>query len=157
MSDYEPSAWRFPEGLRKHTFLMWDWHQRFLDMASQVFNTSDVQFVCWAEGDIGFRKHDLLSGLLSDLRTRSSGSPACWWTAWMKVKGEPRYGAHFGCLTRDGCSVVEDYLNSLRTRAIDEGDPLGYLMGLDAFLYKTQGVEYNGVTFQAVHPLKGRR
>ena len=147
---------------------MFDFHLRFLPAIIRIFETSDVQFVFWAEDDIIFPPKNQLPMLLKFLESDGrSSAVAVWWCAWLRVQGVPRYGAHFLCVTRVGASILKAHLDCLRAECFGPGPRISYLCALDTFLFNSVGVVRDGVALvkatpkswakQRRHAFKGRR
>ena len=123
-----------PKGLKKDTFLMWDFHINFLPMVAGAFaldSTLDVVF--WLEDDIAFSK-DVLATTLTRHATAMSNSLG--WMAYTKVKGEARYGTHCIAVPRYGVALARQALDEDAAAAAVGGDPLSYLEGLDTFIWR---------------------
>ena len=153
-----------PEGLQRHTFLMWDFHKRFLPhIASAFIADPDLQIAFWAEDDIKFSS----SVTMTKIVKACGANPApLTWLAYRTVARKARFGAHLVAVHRNGVQQLMDYMDEYE--AEQEAAGRDYLMGLDTFLYHMtqsmpaldQGllkVACKSWASQRTHDKKGRR
>ena len=150
----------FPSGLLKHTFLMWDFHKRFLPSAQAAFAADRaLKWIFWVEDDIAFAR-----GVTWPKIVKACGAnPApLTWLAYTCVRGKPRWGSHLVALHRAGMPRLLKYLDSLEAAG---SEPLAYLVGLDTFCLRASEASAEGVgriaskswASQRGHEWKGRR
>ena len=84
---------RLPKGLKRCTFLMWDFHRLFIRLAKSTFNSDpDCEFVVWCEDACRFQKKGVLTDMTRGMRQRKRC--AAHWLGFLKVKGKPWWQAH---------------------------------------------------------------
>ena len=130
---------RLPRGLRKNTFLMFDFHRFFLPLVLSKFSEdASLEWCFWVEDDCSFAGRDatIASQVLACAASlRASG--ACW-MGYSRRKGAPRYQSHLVALSRTGAEAMAEHLDETANAAKQAGDHLAYLEGLDTFLHKAQ-------------------
>lgn len=125
-----------PEGLRKDTFLMWDFHANFLPTALAAFEQDKgLRAVFWLEDDTSFRKGVTAEALL-EACLEAPDSIA--WLAYTKKDCVPAWGSHCVGLTRSGAALARQRLNDEEAASRTAGSELSYLCGLDTWLKKGQ-------------------
>ena len=154
---------RYPVGLHKHTFLMHDFHNCFLPYVRNLFNASPtLAFVFWTEDDFFVKPGASIGHLLKAAAKRPQ--KVCW-AGYVRVGGEPKWGAHFVCIPRMAVQPLLSLLAGMEADAIRAGDRFSYLLSLDGFLKLAMTAKAGAVVWatatsyagQRSHPFKGRR
>ena len=148
-----------PRGLKRHTFLMWDFHKSFLPAVAAAFEADDdLDLVFWVEDDIKIK-----DGVTwTEVVAACGDNPApLTWLAYYKVKGRPRYGTHLLAVHRDGLSALLSHLDAMEAASTDRMD---YLEGLDTFCFHLLeqddglvAVASQSLAEQRRHTMRGRR
>ena len=157
---YLQNRGRLPAGLRRSTFLMWDFHKQFLPKCKSLFaGQPGLKFVWWVEDDCKLKK-----GVdIQTLHAHALAGPACiHWAAYFKKNGQARWGSHLAAVSRAGLPHVESQMNKEAKQS-----SWSYLLGLDSWLHRGLNLErasmplvgawQSSVASQRRHGLKGRR
>ena len=137
-----------PLGLKRHTFLMYDFHRHFLPSCEQAFQQDgELKVVYWVEDDITFPKgtafrdiHALALGHAS-----APAGPCLSWLGFTKVRGKARYGSHLVAVHREGVAALKAHLDCASEDGKEGGNLLSYLKGLDTFLCEGCSTRASGV------------
>ena len=121
-----------PRGLQRNTFLMYDFHRRFLPACQEAFRASGgLSLVYWIEDDINFAR----LSRMSDINSIAASQNTCLsWLGYKRVKGKPKWGTHIMAVHRAGVDELLAVLNGKAQVARDGGRPMSYLMGLDTWV-----------------------
>ena len=156
---------RVPEGLQKHTFLLWDFHKCFLPLAAAAFDDDpNLEVIFWVEDDVKMMPGVDAGSLLDAVKQAGA---AITWLAFTIVKGTPTFGTHLAGISRDGVALALRELDRLEEEFATQGSRLKYLMGLDTFFKKSLRTSIDGTALvkavpksmarQRSHSFKGRR
>ena len=119
-----------PTGLQPHTFLHFDFSERFIPWCGKHFRQHpDTDVIWWCEDDIRF--HGNVS-VLKMIEEASSAPAACLlWFGYGRHKGQARWGSHLTGVTRRGYEQLRQMICDSRA-----GDGVAHLKGLDTWLHE---------------------
>ena len=141
---------RLPEGLKKHTFLMWDFHKSFLPACRDRFHRDhSVDIIWWVEDDCQLKKTINAESMES---FALAGKGCLHWAGYIVIKGKAWWGSHLVGVSRSGVEHAIAKLDEEAKAAKGSGDRLGYLMGLDTWLRKQIGIERGGQPLVRIWP-----
>lgn len=162
--DLNSNTPRRPAALTRSTFLLWDFHTRFLPWALGLFTSAPaIEVVVWAEDDVVLKAGVSAHTLRSEWAQRRA--EVCWW-GYTRVKGKPHWGSHLFAFSREGARQLRAVLDGQAAAFKGTRDPMGYLCGLDTFLRRLVGtkrrpgtvaVARSSLAGQRTHRWQGRR
>jgi len=120
---------RMPPGLKKHTFLMYDFHVFFLPTAINFMKESGYQWVAWLEDDVKFPANRRVEEF-ADLALGMS--PATVWAGYMKVGGKPKWQSHLLLMSLKAAERMLAELDA--SEAAGMSHKRGHLVGLDTWV-----------------------
>ena len=129
---------RYPVGLKRSTFLMWDFHKNFLPSCQTWFDTRpELQFIWWVEDDCKLKPKIKVTSL----HAHALAEPACLhWAGFAKVRGIAKWGTHLFALSRTGLPLVQAQLDKEESEVPEGTANLSYLMGLDTWFHKRRDI-----------------
>ena len=139
---YQQNGYRLchdlPAGLKRCTFLMWDFHHRFLNSCSKWFEKDiDLQYIWWVEDDCSFKTGVDMESLHA---IAVGGKALIHWAGYKRKRGEPTWGSHLAVIHRSSVA----HLIAQRDKEANEAGDLSYLMGLDTWFRNGQMISVAG-------------
>ena len=128
-----PRDGRYPPGLKRHTFLHFDFIEHFLPWCKDRFEKRDsVQVIWWVEDDIKMKMG--ASQVHEKLELTLQQEHCLLWAGYTKKGATPRFGSHLVGVTRVGFDRLLDFVRDSRSSGVREvGD---HLKGLDTWLWQ---------------------
>ena len=162
---YTEDPGRRPEGLKRSTFLMWDFHKGFLPRCKFWFaSEAELQFIWWVEDDCALKANVDFTALHAHAL---AGRACLHWAGYLSKRGQPHWGTHLVAVSREGLPHLEARLSQEAAKAAEGGNSLAYLRGFDTWIRGVLAIEQGGmplvrvlpksVAQQRRHALRGRR
>lgn len=154
-----------PEGLRRSTFLMFDFYRNFLPLAVKVLEERpEIDWVAWAEDDIKFPAGRKVAELHEGAMAAGDSG---FWAAFRTRGGKPVWGAHLVVVTTSAAQRILRCMDEEAQASRARGKPWSHLLALDTWIAKMCDREFEGAPLfctgssslatQRAHPFKGRR
>ena len=155
---------RRPQGLSPSTFLLWDFHRRWLPWAIQTFRRSQrLRVIAWAEDDLEL-KPGVTAATIFRAWDRSPNDVA--WLGYIRQGGKPWWGSHLIALNLGGAVALKRRLDEEAARVFGTRRPMAYLCGLDTWCRRLLDCSPKDrliwappetLARQRRHPFRGRR
>ena len=140
---------RIAPSLKKHTFLMYDFHVNFLPAAIAQMEEAGYKWAAWMEDDVVFpagRRVDELA----DVALRMS--PATVWAGYMKVGGKPRWQSHLLLMSLAAAKAMLAELDACKLEETKNNHAHPHLCGLDTWIRDCQFKTVDNVPIVRVSP-----
>ena len=157
---------RLPKGLKRNTFLHYDFHIYFLPKLLQTFERDpSLKWGAWVEDDVVFKPQCTAMQLGASAIT---SSPSAVWVGYILRHGLPTWGSHCLVMTKAAATRLLAELDEMAEAVSGcTGRELSYLVGLDTWFKMCLPKIVNGaalmvappvaVAHQRAHLLRGRR
>lgn len=124
-------ATRCPKGLAPSTFLLWDFHRRWLPWAIQTLRRSPrLRVIAWAEDDLELQPRVTAATLVQSW-DRCPKNVA--WLGYIRKGGKPWWGSHLIAMNLDGAVSLKRRLDEEAAAVYGTRRPMAYLCGLDTW------------------------
>ena len=150
-----------PEGLKRNTFLHFDFTEKFLPWCSTTFaRETQLSVIWWVEDDVCMNKtHKEMDEFMQS--SLQETTPLLWF-GYLRQGEKPRWGSHLLGVTRAGLPRLMNYVRDSRSSGV--GKVGSHLQALDTWVYnllakKDSMVKASSTSWagQRKHERKGRR